>query len=137
MSCWSAGPWPARQQPRSQLRVGDTERNHTAEELSRHFAAGRLDQQEFDERMDAAMHAKTQSELDRLLHDLPAEDRPVARRHRGRGWLPVAFAMVLLAVVASATLHAAVVHGALTWWPFAVVAIVVLLRRDHRHSWRR
>jgi len=42
--------------------------------LSEHLAAGRLTQEEFDERLDKAYAAKTLGELDDLMADLPGTD---------------------------------------------------------------
>lgn len=53
-------------------RIGDAERDRAAEFLREHRAQGRLDQTEFDERLDAALSAKLQSDLDPLFGDLPA-----------------------------------------------------------------
>lgn len=53
-------------------RIGDSERDQATEYLREHLAQGRLDQFEFDERMTAALKARTQPELDTLFTDLPA-----------------------------------------------------------------
>ncbi|MGH9068105.1 MAG: DUF1707 SHOCT-like domain-containing protein, partial [Acidimicrobiales bacterium] len=55
----------------ARMRVSDAERNQVAEELSRHFGDGRLDQAELDERMARTMGAKTRADLSGLLDDLP------------------------------------------------------------------
>ncbi|GAB3422109.1 DUF1707 SHOCT-like domain-containing protein [Flindersiella endophytica] len=52
-------------------RVGDEERHKTAEILSEHHAHGRLTQEEFEDRLGAALTAQTTAELGRLLADLP------------------------------------------------------------------
>ncbi|HSV67525.1 MAG TPA: DUF1707 domain-containing protein [Mycobacteriales bacterium] len=59
----------------SAIRIGDAERVAAATALGDHYAAGRLDQAELDERITAAYAARTQPELDTLFHDLP-EPRP-------------------------------------------------------------
>jgi hypothetical protein len=70
----------------SQLRVGDAERDVAAERLARHFAAGRLTQLEYDERLSAAMSARTGGDLDRLFADLPLlPDQLLPARPSG-GW---------------------------------------------------
>jgi hypothetical protein len=61
------------------LRVSDAERDAVVTELGEHFQAGRLDQAEFDERLSAAMTAKTRRQLDALLTDLPGP-------HQANGW---------------------------------------------------
>jgi Domain of unknown function (DUF1707) len=53
------------------LRIGDREREATAAELREHYAHGRLTLVEFNQRLDAAFAAKTQSDLTRITRDLP------------------------------------------------------------------
>src|ERR1700727_732325 len=53
------------------LRVSDAERQAVADRLGEHFAEGRLDQAEFDERAGRAMSAKTRAALCGLFDDLP------------------------------------------------------------------
>jgi Domain of unknown function (DUF1707) len=81
------------------LRIGDAERDAALRELGDHFAAGRIDGTEFDERASAALAARTQPELDVLFADLPrprqARSRPPGR---GRGHFP-AFAPVLFVLL--------------------------------------
>jgi len=55
------------------LRASDAERDEVASELGRHFQDGRLDWAEFDERVGAAIGAKTHRDLDSLLADLPQD----------------------------------------------------------------
>jgi hypothetical protein len=67
----SLEPGPEPRQPR--LRASDADRERTVERLRRHHADGRLDLDEFSERMERAYEAKTLAELDELMSDLPAE----------------------------------------------------------------
>jgi Domain of unknown function (DUF1707) len=61
------------------VRVGDQDRDRAAQRLQAAFAEGRLDDDEFDQRMRAALTARTSAELDRLTEDLPAvTDRAAA-----------------------------------------------------------
>jgi hypothetical protein len=53
-------------------RIGDAERDRAAEYLREHMSVGRLTQEEFDERVTAALQAKTAADLDPLFSDLPA-----------------------------------------------------------------
>src|ERR1700761_6117930 len=53
------------------IRVSDAERNSVAELLGQHYADGRLDQAEFDERIGRTMAAKTRGDLTGLFDDLP------------------------------------------------------------------
>ncbi len=52
-------------------RIGDTERDGAVELLREHLAQGRLDDLEFDERLTAALSARTSGDLDPLFSDLP------------------------------------------------------------------
>jgi DUF1707 SHOCT-like domain len=52
-------------------RVGDADRNRTAELLKEAHAAGYLTLEELDERLGTALAARTRGELDRLVADLP------------------------------------------------------------------
>lgn len=52
-------------------RASDQQREQTAQELREHFAAGRLSQEELDERVQKAYAARTEKELSDLLADLP------------------------------------------------------------------
>ncbi|MEV0197827.1 DUF1707 domain-containing protein [Nonomuraea sp. NPDC050691] len=53
------------------LRIGDAERERTMEALREHFAQGRLDHQELDERLDRTLAAKTSRDLAEITADLP------------------------------------------------------------------
>jgi Flp pilus assembly protein TadB len=53
------------------LRASDAERADVADRLSRHYQDGRLDQAEFNERLDRAMNAKTRADFNGLFADLP------------------------------------------------------------------
>jgi hypothetical protein len=72
----------------SQMRVSDAERMAIADRLAKHFVDGRLDETEFDTRLDCAMRATTMADLTGLLADLP-DDEPgepelpaASRRHQ-------------------------------------------------------
>ena len=56
------------------IRASDADRDRATALLREHHAAGRLTAEEFNERMDAALNAKTLGELDDLLADLPVID---------------------------------------------------------------
>jgi len=56
------------------IRASDADRDRVASLLREHHAAGRLTAEEFHERMDRALEAKTLGELDELMTDLPAID---------------------------------------------------------------
>lgn len=52
-------------------RIGDAERDQATSLLTDHLVAGRLTQPEFDERVSAALNARTADELKPLFTDLP------------------------------------------------------------------
>jgi hypothetical protein len=55
-----------------EMRVGDADREAAAAELREHFASGRLNQDELNERLDQAFAAKTRGDLHALMIDLPS-----------------------------------------------------------------
>jgi uncharacterized protein DUF1707 len=55
----------------SSLRVADADRERLGDELREHMVAGRLSQDELEERLELAYQAKTQGDLDALRADLP------------------------------------------------------------------
>jgi hypothetical protein len=112
------------------LRVSDAERQTVADHLGEHFAEGRLDQAEFDERVGQAMHAKTRGDLNGLFSDLPETGAPAVADQppRRRGGHPVLL-LVLLVLIGSAVAHALWwVAVPVAWLAFLVVAVVLLTR---------
>jgi len=129
--------------PGPPIRASDQDRERTARQLTEHHARGRLDAEEFHDRLDRVYEAKTVAELDELTTDLPAVDiyplptaslprnRPVntdlpaasvlssigSAMHRSSGW-PAAWASWLLVTLICALLG--LVSGNL--WPLAWAA---------------
>ena len=60
------------------VRASDAERDSAAAELREHFVQGRLTLEELIGRLDTALTARTRSQLDNVLADLPSrkEQRP-------------------------------------------------------------
>ena len=83
------------------LRIGDAERDVAMTQLREHFVAGRLTFDELTERIDGALTAKTQRQIDRLLADLPRPPKatraevPIPAPDAGRF---LVFAMLLFAL---------------------------------------
>jgi hypothetical protein len=111
------------------LRVSQAERDDVAAVLARHFADGRLTVEEYEERVGAALAARTGRDLEPLLADLPAADPPSARarpagpRRQPRPFRVAAFpAARVVAVVAVVVLAIATGPWAL-WllWPALVL----------------
>lgn len=122
--------------PDSQMRVSDAERSEIAENLSKHYSEGRLDEAEFNERLQKAMSAKTRGELAGLLSDLPPTIPPPppeleARRRHSRLALLVVVALFFAMAVTSAmwTWH-------FPWLLFAVMFFLIW-RMSHRNWYRR
>ena len=59
------------QQAGQAIRASDGERDQVVAQLQRHFADGRLTQAEFEERVGAALAARTRDQLYALTTDLP------------------------------------------------------------------
>ena len=112
-------------------RIGDAERNVAAARLGDHYAAGRLDHEEYDERLDAIFSARTRADLDQLFWDLPravvpvATARPATRtRPRFPRWVPMVVVLVLIAV---AVLEAAP-------WVLLIAALWLVFIRPRHHA---
>jgi hypothetical protein len=67
---------PGRSRYDYDLRIGDAERDAAMAQLREHFVAGRLTLDELTERLDLALTAKTQRQIDSLMADLPRPPRP-------------------------------------------------------------
>jgi hypothetical protein len=72
-----------------QLRVGDAERDEVASALHEHFAQGRLARDELDERLSAALSARTVGDLRQVTRDLPATTSVTAALSPGADADPV------------------------------------------------
>jgi uncharacterized protein DUF1707 len=121
-------------EPRTALRVGDREREETADALREHAAAGRLDPDELEERLETAYRARTQTELDRLTYDLPAREALPAKRERS---LPADATRLILGALAADVLALAIWAAAGAeggwdeFWPkwVWILTTVILVRR--------
>ena len=96
------------------LRASDADREAAVERLRAHAAAGRLDPDELDERLERAFAARTAGELSELMTDLPAQDAPrrSSRDRSGRRAHFATYARVMLLLVAIWALT-----GAGYFWP--------------------
>jgi Domain of unknown function (DUF1707) len=126
-----------------EVRIGDAERDAAVASLGEHYAAGRLTREEYDERSDLALKARTAAQLRPLFADLPGprpDPRPnpepwAARaRHPGRrpGWPVPVLPLVFVLVGLSLLLHFPV-------WLFFLVAWLCLAGPFRRRTtgWRR
>jgi uncharacterized protein DUF1707 len=114
------------------IRVSDADRDHVTARLRDHFAQGRLTPDELDERITAALNAKTVGDLRHVMADLP-EPAAVAPRPQWTGpqwagppWAarryhrPRVLPLVLLA------LFAALVIPSGGWFLFVFVRLFLL-----------
>lgn len=94
------------------FRASDSDREHVAERLRKAAAEGRLLAEELEQRLGAALRARTYGELDALVGDLPG-DRAPAPRNRAPAYLKgsaIAVGVVVL-VAAVLALAALIVTG--------------------------
>ena len=136
------------------IRVSDAERSAVAELLGQHYADGRLDQVEFDERVNRTMAAKTRGDLTGLFDDLPeaetgaGADGPrgpvgrsapyeVRRRRGGGGVIRPLLLLALIFICANVAWHAFTslfFFQPLVWAFVIAAAIIIFSRRSHRHD---
>jgi hypothetical protein len=97
------------------LRVSDADRDAVVDQLARHFQEGRLDLTEFQDRMDAAVRARTRGDLAGLLADLPQPVRtalpPAGPRRRWPVPLPVLAVLAVAGGLILASIFGAAAHG--------------------------
>jgi len=103
-----------------QMRISDADRAEVTDRLSKHYSDGRLDQAEFNERLDRAMKAKTRADLSGLFADLPTAGepeqavkavRPPDRRPRNRRPVQRILGLILIVIVT-------VIVARALMWPF-------------------
>jgi Domain of unknown function (DUF1707) len=150
---WSSGPswaggWGNQTRRRSShptpnLRVSDAERADVADRLSKHYGDGRLDQTEFNERMERAMNAKTQGDFAGLFDDLPdlASEEPPAQPpvsyQPSRRPSPVyRIFMLALLVIAAIILGHILAQWFFPWVLLAIVAYLLLRHHERSHHHR-
>ncbi|UYM06493.1 DUF1707 domain-containing protein [Solicola gregarius] len=127
-----------------ELRIGDQEREAAVAALGEHFAAGRIDKSEYDERTAVAWEARTSGALKPLFADLPApgptgaaepERAPRAApayeaRGPWTGWYRVAGILVVGLAIALA------IATRIPWFVVIIAAWIVWMK-GHRFKWHR
>ena len=148
--------------PPGDIRVSDADRDAAIAELSEHFQAGRLTQEEFDERSGLALRARTGNDLSELFTDLPQTspgpqspqppgpspvpprapepwpERPAERR--GHPFPPVLAGVLAVIVVSNIAgdISGSVHHPGLSWVVIVVILLVIIriARRLPPHLYR-
>jgi uncharacterized membrane protein len=134
------------------IRASDADRDHVTTRLREHFAAGRLTSDELDERIAAALNAKTHGQLRALMADLPepalaapkATQRPYPAappwvvRRRGPRFLPVVLLLLLAALLLPGGhwLFFGVFQVLLVFWLLAFLGGIFAMSRAHHHRQR-
>jgi hypothetical protein len=139
---------------RDAIRVSDAERDQAVAELSKHYQSGRLTLEEFDDRSDRALRAKTGSDLSALFTDLPTGTAtgpapepagpglpsfpagPVQRHPGGPSVARIVIAFVIASIIlgnlASVAVNSGHVHVHVGWLLPVVVLGLVFLRLCRR-----
>src|SRR5262245_4357716 len=136
---WSAGYSRRRSGGANpEMRASDGERADVADRLSKHYGDGRLDQSEFNERMERAMGAKTQGDFAGLFSDLPdlpdpdGKPAPPAPRPRTRSPMYKLVLLVII-VIAAAVIGNALMHSFFPWLLLGLVLFLWLRNGPRRH----
>jgi hypothetical protein len=124
------------------IRVSDAERSAVADQLQRHFADGRLTQDELTGRLASVWAAKTRAELRACVYDLPAPElvrsNPAAVPPRPRH---VALPVLLAAVLVAPSLLVGTAVAAVAFMSYVPVLffifVAVLLIQRSTHGWWR
>lgn len=112
-------------------RIADSDRERAMADLAGHYADGRLDHEEYDERLDAIWTARTRADLAVLFSDLPKQavpyPQPAARSAR-RPYGPRRRFPLLPVVVVLIAL------SALTHAPFWLLVFPLMFVRSRRRQ---
>jgi hypothetical protein len=143
-----------------QMRVSDADREQVTARLREHFAAGRLTSDELDERISAALNARTVADLRQVMADLPEPvpagaqpgeippwsghgprpwaGRPVFVYRRGPRLLPLALLVLFAALIlpGAGFVFFGILKVLLLVWLIACVAGIFATARIRRH-WRQ
>lgn len=120
------------------LRASDADRDRIVERLHKAATEGRIAAEELEQRVTTALRARTYSELERTVSDLPVrrEGRAPVRRSSA-GWALSAIRanpMLLLFVIPALAVTAAMLLAATIVWGVLMIVIMVMgghSRRPH------
>ena len=116
------------------VRVGDADRERVAALLRDHAAAGRLDPDELEARLERAYAARYGSDLEAVLAELPPEQGAPSARRPARGGPWSAAPSPLLPLAIGALVAVAAVTG--TWWLLWLIWPIVVVLGPKRHDRR-
>jgi len=117
------------------LRVGDRERDAVARILRERHVEGRLDNVEFQERLERCLEAKTYAELDGLISDFPSPEPEPGRGRRTEAW--PWWRVAPLPLIPLALIAAIVVGGGHLAWLAFPLFFVFVVRPLLWRSWGR
>jgi Domain of unknown function (DUF1707) len=130
------GPTESKPVQKTPVRIGDAERDRAISALGDHFAAGRLNTEEFEERVDQAIRARFSDDLKPLFVDLPRTPEPTMEARSDRqsdahlAWSPMVWLAPLLVVCAVVT--AVILSAPWLVWMFLWVFLITRLVRHRR-----
>jgi hypothetical protein len=116
----------------SSLRASQAERDRTVEDLRVHAGEGRLDVEELEARLDAALAAKTRGDLRDVVKDLPRTRRSSPRARQPLGFAAGSLVQLLIGIAIIAAAPAA-----LAWVGWTLVGFWVFSGGPHRVGHRR
>ena len=135
------------QRPYSELRASDAERERVVAFMREHALAGRLTDEELEDRIGLAYSAVSVGDLERLIADLPRAQRPAQRpsapprprRDPTPALIVAGAAMVLLVglpLLVSGVIAVVAIVFALSFalGPFLLVALLVVLASRRRRT---
>jgi Domain of unknown function (DUF1707) len=118
------------------IRAADADRERTAERLRQSHADGRLDMDEFQQRLERCYAAKTLGQLGELVKDLPRQDeldqRPSSARFLPSRLLVVPLASILIVLIVAS---AAIGHRHTLLWIPLVFLVWRMSWWPRRRSW--
>jgi hypothetical protein len=113
------------------IRASDADRDAVVDRLREAAGEGRLEPAELEERVAAALRARTYGELDWLVADLPGN--AVGHRHRPGGFslrratrIGAGALVALTLALAVVAIVALLVFAVAAWWVFLIIAWMVV-----------